>query len=169
MNRRELFAGVAGTLFGFQKRLTAENPIRIEPRADIVPIYEVFGDFYTEIRLLRSGGAVDYFYATLGTYHPKGKFYRTTVLERLRAAGLVEKNNPLGGFIAVTEMREAQPFIKVITLKTTEKFLAIEGGWWFLVNKILVTGDEVNASQSIIEAREEVSITLAAGTTGKIL
>lgn len=126
----------------------------------------VRGEGYPDLR---------YLYATLSP-NDAGQYYPSSVMERLRAAGLIEPNNPETNFFSTRSMLpwDGAPgndaFFRVITFRAFGRAFRIESeAFLFLVNSELVVGDGVSAASFSLEPQDKVSVMLYPGATGRFL
>lgn len=135
---------------------------KISPRPDVPTTPLMAAEYLVDVQILGSPEkrSVSYFYMTLRPGFPEGVYYPTRVLERLRAAGIIQPNNPAQNQFFVTMTTDV--FFQAVTVQAGDYLYTIEsGGFWFLVNEELVFGNGVSVAGYDIEARSRVGITLA--------
>ncbi|MBI4049921.1 MAG: hypothetical protein HY398_00555 [Candidatus Doudnabacteria bacterium] len=177
MQRREWLFSALGVLATGLPIAAEVIGRRVNPRPDIETVRLPAGDYWLDVGVdgdpLR--GLVTYFYATLVPAAPDA-FYGTRPLERLRASGMIEPNEPRQGFFPTrarppdSDKTEPDAFFRIVTVRVGKDIYRIASeAFWFLVNGNLVLGSEVSAASFDIKPADTVSVVIAPGATGQLL
>lgn len=159
MRRRELLLSALG-VFASRKFVSAER-VAVQLQA---------GDYRHDISFQGDGrtGTITYWLGSLVPAFVGGAYYRTTVLERLRAAGVVEPNDPERNFFSTTARPDS--FFKVITVRVNGISYRVKSeSFRFRVNGRLPVGPEVSAGSHEIAADDVVGVELEPGGLAQVL
>ena len=130
-------------------------------------IWTNFGGFYLAIIAEKAADKYNRLEIAVETFLPEGQHYNTTVLERLRSAGVIEPNDPLTEFVSVRSMRANDAFIETVSIRTPIKTIRVKGPFVFTVDGTRIDND--SSSRYLIQPKNVVKIFLEPGKTGDVV